>query len=230
MRKTTILLIVLLAISMFIPTLQTNPTIVADELNIEVIDDPATHAATPGSDVVVVRVSDDTFTMDEEPSLTHDDFPSEGGLFCGNDSVGGGYLARIWMKFYLTHIPEDVAFTRATLNLYMDYSFDTVDVPFGVYMSENDTWAEDNLTWDNEPAHNPIPLDVIDSPSSPNMFLDDNWYEWEITDEVIQTISEDGILTLILRQVDESLSTQSMKGFMCRETSILNMKFHPPGT
>jgi len=220
MRKTTTLLVILLTISLVIPVLQTTPSATVYQNSNGVVEDTAVRAATPGSDVVVVRVSDDTFTMDEEPSQTHDDFPSEGGLFCGNDSASGGYLARIWLKFYLTHIPENVVFTRATLNLYMDFSLDDADESFGVHFSDNDTWSEDTLTWDNEPNYNPVPCDVIDSPSSPNMFLDDNWYEWEITDEVIQTISEDGILTLILRQVDESLSTPSMKGFVCRETSI----------
>ena len=220
MKRNTTLLIFILAIGMTSPAQLAAPAVVSENLGIGVAYDSAVPGATPGSDVVVVRVSDDTFTMDEEPSLTHDDFPTEGGLFCGNDSVGGGYVARVWLKFYLTHIPSSVAFTRATLNLYMDYSFDSVDEPFGVYFSENDTWSEDTLTWDNEPDYDPVPVDVIDSPSSPNMFLDDNWYEWEITEEAIQAIGDDGVLTLVLRQVDESPSTPSMKGFMSRETSI----------
>jgi len=211
---------VVLTISVVVPVLDSIVAPRANTLNTEVVDDPATPAVTPGSDVHVIRVSDDTFTLDDEPSMTHDDFASEGGLFCGNETGGGGFQGRIWLKFNLTHIPRNAVFTRATLNLYNDYSFATADAPFGVYSSENDTWTESTLTWDNEPVHNPVPLDVIDSPSSPNMFLDDNWYEWEITDEVLQTISGDGILTLVLRQVDESLSINSMKSFMSRETSI----------
>ena len=205
---------------MFLPVLQIMTIIASDETGIRIADESTALAATPGSDVHVVRVSDDTFTLDDESSMPHDDFASEGGLFCGNETGGGGFMGRIWMKFNLTHIPRNVVFTRATLNLYNDFSWDTADEPFGVYKSDIDAWKEETLTWDNEPDHNPVPIDVIESPSSPNMFLDDNWYEWEITGEVLQTINEDGILTLVLRQVDESLSTNSMKGFMSRENSI----------
>ncbi len=220
MKKTTISLVIVLCFSMIIPVLQIMPIVSSDSPRSRVADGIPSLAATPGSDVHVIQVGEDTFTLSSEPSLTHDNFGSHGGLVCGNDSGGGGYMARIWLKFDLTHIPHTVAFTRATLNLYMVHSFDDADEPFGVYTSGNDSWAADTITWDNEPDLNPVPMDVIDSPSSPNTFADDNWYEWEITDAVLQTISEDGILTLVLRQVDESLSIPSMKGFISRENSV----------
>ncbi|MGY5873430.1 MAG: DNRLRE domain-containing protein [Candidatus Thorarchaeota archaeon] len=219
MKKYSLILVTLLLFGMVLSTISfTTTNSAAESFRSDDYDQEKTLAVNPDATVSVIRVSDDAFTIDANPDTNYGDFAGFGGILCGNDSTGA--LARIWMKFDLSHIPNNVQFARATVNLFMEHYFNTADEPFGVYYSENDTWTEDTITWNNEPEYDPTPIDVIDAPSSPNMFDYGNWYEWEITSEVIQTLDEDGMLTLVLAQVDETLSTDSMNGFMSRENSI----------
>ena len=132
MKKTTIFLIFILSFSMILPVLQIAPIHAADSSDFGFVEESTTLAATPGSDVHVIRVSDDSFTIDDDPYSNFDDHnvatPGfDAGLYCGNDS--SGYVGRIWMKFNLTHIPNNVQFTRATVNLYMMESDTSADEP-----------------------------------------------------------------------------------------------------
>jgi hypothetical protein len=92
------------------------------------------------------------------------------------------------------------------VNLFTVSSVGSADFPRGIYLSENDTWTEETITWNNQPEYNVVPAAVIDSPASPDMFDVGYWYEWEITAEVIQTLEQDGILTLVLSLVNEDAS------------------------
>ncbi|MHA1909515.1 MAG: CBM96 family carbohydrate-binding protein, partial [Candidatus Thorarchaeota archaeon] len=213
MKKTTFFLILILTFSMFSIAV---PIASDTTVGIELASNPTTLAATPGADVNVIRVSDDAFTVDTNPDTNYGDHAA--GLACGKS--GSGDLIRTWLKFNLTHIPKNAQFTRATLNLFITVSWTAPDEPIGVYFSENDTWTEDDITWNNEPEYDPVPLDVIDSPSSPNMFVGVTWYEWEITADVLQTVGEDGMMTLLVRQVNETPSTNTENDFASRETSI----------
>jgi len=211
MKKAITLLILILTFSMFTTTISYGLDSAA---NVELVDSQMTTSATPGSDVVVVRVSDDTFTVDATPDTNY----NGGNLFCGRDGVNN--FGRTWLKFNLSHIPREAQFTRATVNLFTTGGSATLDEPIGVYLSDNVTWTENAITWNTEPTYDPTPLDVIDSPASPDMFESWKWYEWEITPTIIQSLSEDGILTLLLRQVNEALLTVSAKQFYSREGSI----------
>ena len=214
MKKSATLLLLILAISMFIPVLQTEQTVMKSQSSIDIDDTSTILAATPGSDVVVVRVSDDTFTVDTTPDANY----NGGALYCGRDGIDN--FGRTWLKFNLSYIPRDTQFTRATVNLFVNGGSALLDEPIGVYLSDNVTWTEDTITWNTEPTYDPTPLDVIDSPASPNMFVNSKWYEWEITSAVIQSLNEDGILTLLIRQINEELLTVSAKSFNSREDSI----------
>ena len=211
MKKATTLLILILTFSMFTTAI---PYALDSAVNIEIEDPLFTTAATPGSNVVVVRVSDDADTVNTYPDTNF----GSGDLYVGRDQFDD--IGRTWMKFNLSHIPREAHFTRATVNLFVNGGSATLDEPIGVYLSDNVVWTEDTITWNTEPTYDPTPLDVIDSPASPNMFVTAKWYEWEITPAVIQSLNEDGILTLLIRQVNEDLLTVSAKSFNSRETSI----------
>ncbi|MHA2303108.1 MAG: CBM96 family carbohydrate-binding protein, partial [Candidatus Thorarchaeota archaeon] len=176
------------------------------------------HAATAGSTVTVIKVSDDAPVAESAPDTNWDDDSGGVNLACENWS---GNIARSWLKFNLTHIPSNLHFSRATVNLFTVSSVGTADYPRGVYFSEDDTWTEETITWNNQPEYNAVPAAVIDSPASPDMFDVGFWYEWEITAEVIQTLEQDGILTLVLSLVDEDASGSTSMDFSSREYAII---------
>jgi hypothetical protein len=107
------------------------------------------------------------------------------------------------------------------VNLFTVSSVGSADYPRGVYLSENDTWTEETITWNNQPEYSAVPSAVIDSPASPDMFDVGLWYEWEITAEVVQTLEQDGILTLVLSMVDEDASVATNLAFSSREYAIV---------
>jgi hypothetical protein len=182
-------------------------------------------AATPGYEATVVKVSDDAPVGESAPDTNFDD--DSGGITLAVENFSGN-IALSWLKFNLTHIPDNLHFNKATVNLFAWSSAGSTDYPIGVYYSEINTWTEESLTWNNQPAYNAIPAAVIDSPASPDMFVVGNWYEWEITTEVIQTLEQDGILSLAIRLVDEDTPTNTILSFASRETCIVNSVGYTP--
>lgn len=176
-------------------------------------------SATPASDAQVIRVSDDAVVLTESPDSNFGNLGGPGipGLPVGLYAASAN--SRAWLKFNLSHIPRNVCFTRATVNLFCGDGGAT-DEPIALYYSENDTWNENTITWNNAPSYNPEIVDVIDSPSDPDMFVTGNWYGWDITTEVQQALVGDGILSFVLKLVDESSVTISVKQFNSREASI----------
>ncbi|MHA1926576.1 MAG: CBM96 family carbohydrate-binding protein, partial [Candidatus Thorarchaeota archaeon] len=175
-------------------------------------------AANGESAITVIKVSDDAPVQDSSPNTNFDDDSGAFNLDCSNWS---GSITRSWLKFNLTHLPNNLHFTRATVNLFTVSSVGSADYPRGVYLSENDTWTEETITWNNQPEYSAVPSAVIDSPASPDMFDVGLWYEWEITAEVVQTLEQDGILTLVLSMVDEDASVATNLAFSSREYAIV---------
>ncbi|MFW9891034.1 MAG: DNRLRE domain-containing protein [Candidatus Thorarchaeota archaeon] len=214
MKKTTSLLILVLTISMVVPVLQTMPIIASDSLTIGHIDGTQTLAATPGYEVTVIRVGDDAPVSESTPDTNYE---LSYLLDCSNAS---GDITRSWLKFDLTHIPINLQFTKATVNLFTVSGAGSADFPRGIFKSENDTWTQGSITWNNQPEYSPIPADVIDSPPSPDMFDVGFWYEWEITEEVVQSVKQDGILSLVLAFEDESTTDTTSLAFSSKEYAI----------
>jgi hypothetical protein len=175
-------------------------------------------AANGESAITVIKVSDDAPVQDSSPNTNFDDDSGAFNLDCSNWS---GSITRSWLKFNLTHLPDNLHFTRATVNLFTVSSVGSADYPRGVYLSDNDTWTEETITWNNQPEYNAVPSAVIDSPESPDMFDVGYWYEWEITAEVIQAMEQDGVLTFVLSLVDEDASGDTNLAFSSREYGII---------
>ncbi|MFW9926143.1 MAG: DNRLRE domain-containing protein [Candidatus Thorarchaeota archaeon] len=214
MKKITTLLILILIFSMLIPVLQTKSNLVSDPTNIGSVNETQTLAATPGYEVTVIRVGDDAPVSESTPDTNYE---LSYLLDCSNAS---GDITRSWLKFDLTHIPSNLQFSKATVNLFTVSGVGSVDYPRGIFRSDNDSWTESTITWNNQPEYSLIPADVIDSPASPDMFDVGFWYEWEITEEVIQTVREDGILSLVLAFEDEGTTDESNLAFSSREYAI----------
>jgi len=215
MKKITLLLTFILLFSMFLPLVHLGPDGYQNVAIIEDAKEIPTLAATPGYNATVIKISDDAPVFDSNPDTNYNGLALEVSNWTGS-------LGRSWLKFNLTHFPDNLHFTRATVNLFTWGAVGTTDYPIGIYYSENNTWTEESVTWNNQPVYNAIPIAVIDSPASPDMFDVGIWYEWEITAEVIQTIEQDGILSLAVRLIDEDTQSNTVLQFASRETSIAN--------
>ena len=216
MKRYSLVLVTLLLLGLVLPTIPfTNTEYGSEEIADYGLIEDNSLAANGESNFTEIKVSDDGPVFSGAPDTTFLGTPLEVSNWTGS-------LGRSWMKFNLKHIPDNFHFTRATVNLFAGSAVGSTDYPIGVYFSENDTWTEDTITWNNQPEYNAIPVAVIDSPASPDMFDVGNWYEWEITDEVIQTLEQDGILSLAVRLVDEDTHSNTVLGFGSREYSIVN--------
>jgi len=216
MKKYSLILVTLLLVGMILPAIPITTSNYSSEGITEYGLIENTPLSANGDDTnSIIRVSDDASVFSDSPDTNADDFSLE----VRNDT---GDLSRSWLKFNLTYLPDNIHFTRATVNLRAWSGVGTTDFPIGVFFSENNTWTEEDITWNNQPEYNAVPIAVIDAPASPNMFVVGNWYEWEITDEVIQTIEQDGILSLLIRLADEDTPGNTVLAFADRETSIAN--------
>ncbi|MHA2150262.1 MAG: DNRLRE domain-containing protein, partial [Candidatus Thorarchaeota archaeon] len=161
MKIATTFLILILTFSMFsiaIP-IASNPT-----TDLAIHNTTSTLAATPGYEATVIRVTDDAPVTESSPDTNYE---LSNLLDCSNAS---GDLSRSWLKFNLTHLPNSLHFTKATVNLFTVSGVGSADYPRGIFISENDSWTEKTITWNDQPEYNSIPADVIDSPASPDMF------------------------------------------------------------
>ena len=140
--------------------------------------------------------------------------------FFGNDNGGGLWVGydgsnhRTWMKYDLGHVPKEIGFTRAYLNVFLNDEFGAADLPIGPCYSATDTWSEATITWNLQPTFDSSPLDVIDSPASPGMFVLGNWYSWDVTAAFNDALNNDKMLSLVLKQVDEGATNTTGKFFL----------------
>lgn len=174
---------------------------------------------------LVVHVMEEEFVASWAPDDNHHEDPSIKGLVVGLDSIGS--LGRAFVKFNFGNIPDEVSFSEAKLRTYLivDRPTDDEDTPIGAYYCGNDSWNEMSITWNNQPQFSTSPSSVIDNPSSPDMFQENSWYEWDITDEVRTTLNGDKILSLVLRNVDETNPLDTGKIFAEEEDYPLNSPY-----
>ena len=219
MKKYSLILVTLLLFGLVLPTIPFATTNYGNEgIADHGLIENTSLSASGESAATVIKVSDDVPVAENTPNTNWDDDSGGFVLDCSNAS---GYLTRSWLKFNLTHLQGNIQFTRATVNLFTVSGSGSVDFPRGIYFSENDTWTEETITWNNQPAYSAVPSAVIDSPASPDMFDVGFRYEWEITTEVVQTLEENGILTLVLAFADEDSTSESNLGFASREHGII---------
>ncbi|MGY5880024.1 MAG: DNRLRE domain-containing protein [Candidatus Thorarchaeota archaeon] len=164
-------------------------------------------AATTGT--MRIQVTEDVTVINGTSADSNmDGYPA---LLIGVADLSPWIAARAWLKFDLTHLPQELSIQRATINMHVDAEASTDDLPVGVYHCTNDAWELTGITWNNQPTFSATPSDVIDSPASPNMFIPMNWYAWDITTDVRATMNQDDmILTEVLKQIDETESVEAL--------------------
>ena len=168
-------------------------------------------AALGGPAEMKIQIYEDEAVTNNSPNSNYYANNARGGLWVGYEPVDG--VARSWLKFNLANIPKEIGITGVTLKMYLIDEYVLPDLPIGICYSANDTWNEESITWNLQPAFNPSPLDVIDSPSSPDMFTIGNWYSWDVTSAFADSLNTDKNLSLVVKQIDENAGIESWNYF-----------------
>ncbi|MDF1540451.1 MAG: DNRLRE domain-containing protein [Candidatus Thorarchaeota archaeon] len=213
MRHKILAMLLLLSLTaiMFFPTSNNNVLLGEDDsVNPSSITDPVDGITTAGVNdpyIDTVPVVEDSIVIDTAPNSNY----NGDGLWVGLHAVG--YYGRGWLKFDLPVASSSYEITRARMLVYLENDQYLVDVPIGAYYSSDDSWDETAITWNNQPIVDAAPLDIIDSPTSPNMFVSSNYYSWDVTGAASESILDDGVLSVMLKQENESLTNQTSKYF-----------------
>lgn len=171
-----------------------------------------------------INVHEDESVTNSLPDFNYGSNTVSGGVWVGYED-GAGW-SRSWLKYDLSHLQSDIGIVNATLKLYSSAEWDaTTGKPIGIYYSSNDTWGEDTITWNNQPTFDVSPLDTIATPLGEDLIQAGNWYEFDITDEVRATYNGDRILSLVLKQVDETGVEETWKYFVEKEYAFTNSTF-----
>lgn len=90
-------------------------------------------------------------------------------------------FARSYLQFDLSPIPPEAVILDANLGLYYDSSYGLTSLPIGLY-EVTESWAEDTITWDSQPASSSEAVDIQIIPASQT----NDFIYWQIVDLVEQ--------------------------------------------
>jgi len=181
-------------------------------------------AAAATSGAIKIIASEDVFVANATNADSNHN--GVGSIVTGVVDMGVPIAARGWFKFNLANLPSELRIDRATFNIYLFSEYEADDSPLGIYHCTNDTWDSNVITWNNAPTISTTPTDIIDSPATPNMFEEDEWYTWDITTDVQNTLNAgDMILTEVLKQVQETGTDQTFKAWTEIETLLENSTY-----
>ena len=108
-------------------------------------------------------------------------------------------IARTWLKFDLSSLPEDIVITKAELWVYFEqYQGDGAAGGIAVYFSSDDTWAETGITWNNQPSFEGSASDAI-----PQFTGWNQWKKFNVTTDVQNEYAGDKVVSWCLRAVNE---------------------------
>ena len=101
---------------------------------------------------------------------------------------------RIFLKFDLSQIPENLKIKQARLYLYCwNGEFDAINAL--CHPVENDDWSERTLTWNNQPSLGGI----LDSVRLNGAEAKNKWYSWNVTSFVASESERDEIASFCIR-------------------------------
>ena len=110
------------------------------------------------------------------------------------------YLIWAWLRFDLSDIPFGHRVENARLWLYFHDSFNGGS-PGGIaaYFSDNDSWTEDTITWDNQPSFSEAVRDDIPQ------FSDIGWKSLTLTQDVGRELDGDEKISWCLKSPENVL-------------------------
>ncbi len=118
-----------------------------------------------------------------------------------------GFKSYGWFKFCLSAIPEGSIINSATFNGYITYHHDMYGgYEVGSYYVYDDSWHEalyfgdpNAITWNTQPTnYDPNYTDSIIPTEYPR------WYSWDIASAVRDSYQNDGILSILIRFVQDT--------------------------
>lgn len=190
-------------------------------------------AASSSEESLIVNVLEDEGVYSDFPDDNYDGNEAGGGVWVGYDGYG---YSRTWLKYDLKHIPKEIGILSAHVNFYCNDEYASpVDLPIGIYYSDDDSWSETSITWNTQPSFDVLPADLIDSPASPDMFVPGNWYSWDISEPFMSSLESDKMLTLVIKQIDEIALDLTWIYFIEKEynvflASYLSIEYTTPET
>jgi hypothetical protein len=125
---------------------------------------------------------------------------------------------RSYLQFDLSSLPENAVIVNAQLALRLSLTINIAETPAGAYVVE-ENWAEDGVTWNDQPDFAEMPESVTDVPASGIGY----WVYWTTTDMVKGWW--DGSITnygLVLKDINEA-TEESQKGFFSSDST----SYHP---
>jgi len=108
--------------------------------------------------------------------------------FCTGASNGN---MKIWLQFDLSALPPGAFIVAAEVKLFFYEHWGSQ--PFPIHRSADDTWEEQSITWNNQPAYDPEILDTVAAFTE-----NDVWRSWDVTVATTQEYEGDGDISLVV--------------------------------
>jgi len=113
-----------------------------------------------------------------------------------------------WLKFDISEVPNEAVGATATLRLYCDAPpriepefVDKYAPVVAAYHCSSDSWAEESITWSNQPSYSPSILDTqrVYYNDVYHRQPDDWWFSWDVS-AVTQTLNiNDDLVTIVVK-------------------------------
>jgi hypothetical protein len=147
--------------------------------------------------VVDLPVIEDASVKDGSPTASFGDSTELAMGFCGGST---NHNMRGWTKFQLAPLPGGAQVISAELRLFFFIHWGSQD--YAVHRSATDTWSETSITWNTQPAEDPLPLATC-----PAFEVDNVWKTWDVTSAVKQELAGDKVLSLVVQGVNTTPPT-----------------------
>ncbi|WP_167892053.1 DNRLRE domain-containing protein [Thermococcus sp. MAR1] len=171
-------------------------------------------SSSPSVQSFKIYASEDTW-IDEGGYVDSKNYRLRVGTYNGKEE-------RPYLKFNLSSIPRDAVIVRATLHLHAYYHHGSLSHNITVYGVLNDSWSENELTWNNQPLDvtGPLAWSILDLPNG----TVDYSVSWDVTEFVKAQLEDDGVASFYLHSNLSDVNTKDYIYFNSRESSYDN---HP---
>lgn len=139
--------------------------------------------------ILLLPVIADASVKDGSPDKN---FGDSDELCLGFCSAAANNNMKSWIKLDLSPLPSNATIISARLNLYFFIHWNSQD--YQLFYSAEDGWVEQDITWNNQPAADPTPLDTC-----PAFTVNKVWKSFDITPLVVQEVAGDKILSVMIQ-------------------------------
>ncbi|WP_099210635.1 DUF4350 domain-containing protein [Thermococcus henrietii] len=167
-------------------------------------------------EVKVLRLSPSDDTYVKNGKYSENNYGTAYKLYVGNYK---GNVERIYIKFDLGELksilPQGAEIVSATLHMYTYHGTNEETIRVDAYEVLDDSWSENSLTWENQPAHGSLLDSVAVGPQG------EEWSVWNVTSFVRSKLSGDGKVSIALIAENETEISDSA-GYTSKESKFTN--------